>query len=538
MDCTSTIMDEHSARSAGTPRHDHGPWLDVEDVLDAAGVGGFAIDVTTQALVVDERARSLLGLPVTGTLRAADMVERVHPDDRRAVLDVLLELTTESRGSFAFRAIERGSDLRWLSARCYRRSSRASQDLIVGALTDITEERRRTGLGGDRTLYYLGLAVSEVARSSGEMLTLVKSCAGLARSNEPTNAASATDAWLDEIEAATAAHERAIEALLEACRPEPLRRSEYTAESLLRTSEPRLRRRLRDTQALRVRVHRSALVGVDAELFEQALEQLVSNAAEAAPGDATIGIELTVVEQDTRRSTLPRELSPGEYAVVTVVDGGPGMSPEVRIRAVAPHFTTKRDARHSGLGLPLCRIIASMHAGTLVLDGEGPGTRISLLLPCRSPVPKPSAADEAESTSQPYTVLVVEDEFLVRKLTTRILRGAGYRVLEAAGPEAALALALSDDESVDLIVSDVRMPGSSGPDLVRRLRALRPSIAALFVSGYATEILSEEGHLGSEVPLLAKPFLPEELLEHARRALAARPSRTGASSPPSSSLLS
>jgi CheY-like chemotaxis protein len=221
-------------------------------------------------------------------------------------------------------------------------------------------------------------------------------------------------------------------------------------------------------------------------------------------------------------SAQPVGLGPGEYVVINVSDEGAGMDAELVAHAMEPFYTTKPEGRGTGLGLPMVHGLARQCGGALVLDSEpGRGTRAGIHLPAAVSEPsdaglEPSSALVGERAAS-SCVLLVEDETTVRRLAARILRDAGYTVVEAGNGEDALRRAETLAESLDVVVSDVVMPALSGTALVRALRSERPELPVVLMSGYAND--AEGSPIPDDVVFLLKPFGRDRLCEAVERAL-------------------
>jgi CheY-like chemotaxis protein len=204
-----------------------------------------------------------------------------------------------------------------------------------------------------------------------------------------------------------------------------------------------------------------------------------------------------------------------------VRDTGVGMTPEVLAHVFEPFYTTKEIGRGTGLGLATVYGIVEQNGGTIrVESAPGQGAQFIVELPrargapatsTRPPGPVPAAGEE--------TVLVVEDERLVREVTVRVLARGGYRVLAASNATEALAAEASEQGPIHLLLTDVVMPGRDGRALAQEIRRRRPGIRVLFVSGYSDEVISRRGVLEEGTSLLAKPYRPGALLQQVRSVL-------------------
>jgi hypothetical protein len=205
----------------------------------------------------------------------------------------------------------------------------------------------------------------------------------------------------------------------------------------------------------------------------------------------------------------------GDQVRLRVSDSGRGMPPEVAERAFEPFFTTKASGEGTGLGLATVYGIVTQAGGEVALTSSpGLGTTVTVLLPIASSDFSEKSRENAPTNGRGETLLVVEDEAALRDVAGRILSGAGYRVLAAeCGPEA-LELAARHEGAIDLLLSDVVMPGMLGKELADRLVGVRPDTRVLYMSGYA-----QQGTLDPGVALLEKPFTAHDLLAAVRKRL-------------------
>ncbi|MCA1602312.1 MAG: PAS domain S-box protein [Acidobacteria bacterium] len=266
--------------------------------------------------------------------------------------------------------------------------------------------------------------------------------------------------------------------------------------------------------------------------LEQVLLNLTLNARDAMPDGGTLAIEtgFATLGRPEPGSSSAEPSPPGRYGVLTVRDTGNGMSPETLARIFEPFFTTKHLGEGTGLGLSTVYGIVRQLGGEIRVRSEpGTGTTFRIYLPlAESP-----AAAEADRPTEPLvagtgTVLVVEDEPVVRSLMVRALEVDGFQVLEAGHGQAALELLGSHRGAVDAVVVDVAMPIMGGRELAERLARSHPEIPVLLMSGYAADELVQQGLLPHDgVPLLPKPFLPEVLVQRVRALVGSVPSRAG-----------
>ncbi len=264
----------------------------------------------------------------------------------------------------------------------------------------------------------------------------------------------------------------------------------------------------------------------DAAQLESAVLNLALNARDAMPGGGRLTIELAnkVLDEDYSRGHA--EVVPGDYAMLAVSDTGCGMTPEVVARVFEPFFTTKPDGAGTGLGLAMVFGFVKQSGGHVKIysePGEGTTVRLYLPRPVGGALPAPAAARApVELPRGSATVLVVEDDPAVREIATAILGDLGYRVIEAADGEEALRAFGAHMADVDLLLTDVVLPGRlRGREVAERITAMRPEVRVLFMSGYTENSIVHNGRLDDGVQLIAKPFKREQLARRVAEVLGA-----------------
>ena len=266
-------------------------------------------------------------------------------------------------------------------------------------------------------------------------------------------------------------------------------------------------------------------VFADAGQLTQVLVNLAVNARDAMPdgGRLTIEAAIVVVSKETQRSD--RGVPDGRYVEFTISDTGCGMTPDVVARIFEPFFTTKGLGKGTGLGLSTVYGIAMRLGGGVLVESEpGRGTSFRVLVPEYS-TPAPAQAARAVAlppTTNSETILVVEDEHGVRQLVSRVLSRLGFQVLEAASGEEALSMSGARPEPIHLLLTDLVMTGISGREVAERLKAARPQMRVLFMSGYSEELDRLSAIDDGRATLMTKPFTPDILAKRVREALEGR----------------
>jgi two-component system cell cycle sensor histidine kinase/response regulator CckA len=264
-----------------------------------------------------------------------------------------------------------------------------------------------------------------------------------------------------------------------------------------------------------------ASVTADRGQVEQIVMNLAVNAQDAMPRGGTLTLETANIELGEHYARSHLGVEPGQYVVLTVTDTGTGITPQVRARLFEPFFTTKEVGRGTGLGLATVHAIVTRSRGSVSVDSEvGKGTSFKVYLP---------RADAAELVAEApsltarlhtgtETVLVVEDADGLRELTRRLLQRLGYTVLVAESAEEAFQL-FESNPSIHVVLTDVVMPGGSGPDLTSKLVERRPGLKVIYMSGYTDEAIVQHGVLKPGIAFLHKPFTSEALGRKVREVL-------------------
>jgi hypothetical protein len=274
------------------------------------------------------------------------------------------------------------------------------------------------------------------------------------------------------------------------------------------------------------------LVRADPGQLTQVLVNLAVNARDAMPHGGTLTLETRNVTLDETFAASHEGVRPGPHVMLSVSDTGAGMDAETQAHLFEPFFTTKEVGKGTGLGLATVYGIVRQSEGSVDMRSEpGNGSTFEICLP-RAPLGEGIAAGQvpiAALQKGHETILVVEDEASVRKLAVFVLERQGYAVLAADGPRRAEAIAAEHSGPIDLLLTDVVMPGGNGADLAVRMSMLRPAMKVLMMTGYAREAITDQGGLNDGIALIEKPFSPNLLLARVRMTIdaEARPTVAG-----------
>lgn len=270
-----------------------------------------------------------------------------------------------------------------------------------------------------------------------------------------------------------------------------------------------------------------ALISADTQQIGQVVMNLVVNARDAMPGGGTLTIETANVELGAEHV----DVIPGPHVALSVTDSGVGMTPEVRGRLFEPFFTTKDTGQGTGLGLSMVQAIARQSGGHVQVESQaGKGTTFTvyfprLVDPATAPVPEPTAPARSAVTGV-GTVLLAEDDRSVRRLVVTELTRRGFTVLEAEDGAAALEIFRKEGDRVDILVTDVVMPGMNGADLAKAAEALRPGLKILFISGHPERAGAGLDPTGV-TNLLMKPFTADTLASRIKEMITGRKEADG-----------
>jgi CheY-like chemotaxis protein len=289
----------------------------------------------------------------------------------------------------------------------------------------------------------------------------------------------------------------------------------FSLNSLITDSSKMLKRLLgEDIELVTVLDPNVGQVKADAGQMDQVILNLAVNARDAMPQGGTLTLETRHIVLDEVYAEKHLSLQPGSYVMLAISDTGCGMDAHTLSQIYEPFFTTKERGKGTGLGLPMVYGIVQQSGGSIWVYSEpGHGTTFKIYLP-RIEEPAVKAEEKRAEPDSPHgseTVLVVEDDDLVRQLTCQALRKYGYQVVEAANGGEAILACERHQRPIPLMVTDLVMPQMSGRELAVRLRALQPQMQVLYMSGYTDDAVIRHGLLDPAVYFLQKPFTPSAL---------------------------
>jgi two-component system, cell cycle sensor histidine kinase and response regulator CckA len=510
-----------SVRAAEALEH-HRTFL--EEAQGVAHIGSWVADLDgSDRLGWSAESHRIFGVPIgqfEGTSEA--FFRFVHPDDREIVRAASAASVTQGAlYDIVHRIVRSDGTVRWVHECAHPvRDAQGHRLRMIGTVQDITERRQlEDQLRQSQKMEAIGRLAGGIAHDLNNALTTIGGYAELALGEVEAGHPARAD--VEEIRRAAERAGSVTRQLLSFSRKQLLEPRLFDLNDTVTAIARLLSRLLGPDVSVRTRLADAALpVLGDPGQIEQAIINLAVNARDAMPSGGELLLTTTreTLDDESVRTRVP--MPAGEYIVLRVADTGHGMSRELQTRIFEPFFTTKDVGKGTGLGLSMVYGTLKQIGGFIFVDSEvDHGTTFHLYFPPGPP--KPSAAGppgrEDERRGQ-ETLLVVEDEPAVRNLVASALRHQGYHLLLAGSAEEALTVAEGHDGPIDLLLTDVTMPGQSGIELATLLVERRPGLPVIIMSGYTEEALDMPGTEGV-VAVLQKPFTPRDLRRRIRDVL-------------------
>jgi PAS domain S-box-containing protein len=525
----STLASVADHIALGIERHGNAEALQVAEermrfALQNANVGIWDMDYTTGVLRWSETSEAQYGLePGTfgGTFDA--FLERTHPDDRAAVLETV-EQAKKSGDDFTlqYRSIWPDGTVRHLNGAGRVLLGEHGEPLrAVGISLDVSERRLlEEQYQQAQKMEAVGRLAGGVAHDFNNLLTAILGYCELLLAD--LNPADPRKADITEIQKAGTRAARLTGQLLAFSSKQIIEPKLVDLNVLVGDIRTMLGRLIGEDVKIKVSLQPElAAVMADRGQLEQVIMNLAVNARDAMPHGGTLTIETANTELDENYAEAHLSVKPGSYVKLSVTDTGTGMTAQVQSRLFEPFFTTKEPGKGTGLGLATIHGIVARNGGTVHVYSEvGKGTSFSVYLPsadcAETVVEAPPLITERRTGTQ--TVMVVEDMDGLRELAKRLLERQGYAVLLAANASEAIEL-FERHPSIDVLLTDVVMPGASGPELTKQLVGQRATLKVIYMSGYTEEAIVHHGVLKPGIAFINKPFTSETLGRKIREVL-------------------
>jgi PAS domain S-box-containing protein len=483
--------------------------------LEAARVGIWDIDFKTGVLRWSEILEGLYGLrPGTfdGTREA--FIACVHPLDRDRMA-ASMGTANQSGADFSneYRTLWPDGTVRWLSgAGRIRLDADGTAVRGVGICQDITERRvLEEQYQQAQKMEAVGQLAGGIAHDFNNLLTVILGTCELLQADLRPDHPHLAD--ISEIQIAGTRAAGLTRQLLAFSRKQIIEPVILDLNAVVSGIKEMLGRLIGENVTIALHLAPAqACVLADRGQVEQVMMNLAVNARDAMPNGGTLTIETASVELDEHYAATHPAATPGPHIVLTMTDSGTGMTPEVQARLFEPFFTTKEPGKGTGLGMATVDGVVSRCGGSVGVYSEvGRGTSFRVYFPRvvggLVVEARPSALRRSPGGE---TVLVVEDAGGLRELAKRLLERQGYAVLVAADAEQAMQI-FAANPAIDVLLTDVVMPGGSGPELTARLAAQRPDLKVIYMSGYTEDAIVHHGVVDSGVAFLHKPFTAETL---------------------------
>ena len=479
-----------------------------------AGVGSWERDYRTSELFWSEETYRLYGLDGSTSITFDAASAMIVPEDRDKVLQAAAT-TVRTGGPFfvRHRIVRADGQVRLLSNRGESVVDASGRTVrILGTVHDVTdEEAEQDRLQRAQQIESMGRLAGGLAHDLNNLLTVIGGHAGLLAIGADERALESTRAIVKAVDRAASL----MRQLLAVGRREVLQPTSIDVNRLLESEKISFRRVLPPGVIFQYALGDDLPAGFfDQAKLEQALLNMILNARDAVAGEGTVRVETSVRVLDTEYAASRVEVLPGQYVCITISDDGCGMSPEVLARALEPFYSTKPREQGTGLGLSTSAGVLSQSGGHLSLTSEeNRGTSVNIYIP----VSELAEIQPDESKVLPRiigrgTVLVAEDDDQVRELVVAALEASGFRVIATVDGTDAARAASEHEGVIDLLITDVSMPGSGGHELAETVAASRPGIEVLYVSGYTENSVVLRGIVSHDINFLAKPFAVKDLL--------------------------
>ncbi|MFZ0758835.1 MAG: PAS domain S-box protein [Candidatus Sulfotelmatobacter sp.] len=447
--------------------------------------------------------------------------------DRPDEIPEILEKITRGESIEHYESVRLAKDGRRLDVSISVSPIRNAAGDIVGASAiarDITAQKRAEGqLRQSQKMEAIGRLAGGVAHDFNNVLGIINACAEFLRDRIDPGAEPSL--YVENIKKAIERGRSLTRQLLAFSRTSAIQPRVLDLNERLRDISKLLRPLLgEDVEILIVPKTPSAIVEADPGQLDQIVVNLAVNARDAMPHGGKLILETGAVKFDETFAEQQHAIEPGKYVMLTVSDTGSGMDEAIVSRIFEPFFTTKEAGKGTGLGLATVYGIVKQSGGHILVYSEpGHGTTFKIYLPSAEHKIGVGSKPESETVSPKRhgsTILLVEDDEIMRSLTRKLLEEHGYTVIQASDGRSALEWAESHPDQFDLLLTDVMMRRMSGPELAERLSASHPILKVVYMSGYTGELMANRDVLRHGVTLLEKPFSRSDLLKTINSALA------------------
>jgi PAS domain S-box-containing protein len=496
----------------------------LELVLQATGLGPWDWDLTTNTTVFWPEWKRQIGYePDEIPNRYEEWESRLHPEDRERVLAALRAYLNGRQPEYAleFRLRHKNGTYRWIYTRGVAlRDATGRQTHMIGCHVDITERKQlEEQYRQSQKMQAIGQLAGGIAHDFNNLLVAIHGYAELV--SEELGPSHRSHGDLEEIRSAAWTAANLTRQLLAFSRRQILQPQVLDLNRVLERTKQLLDRTVGENIAIVMKLSATGRVTADPGQIEQVILNLAVNARDAMLNGGRLIIETADAELDADYVAQHPGASGGRHVRISVSDTGTGMDEETRARLFEPFFTTKPPGRGTGLGLATVYGIVKQSGGSIRVYSEpGRGSTFRIYLPVTTAaLQAPPPAIDTDRLRGTESILVLEDQAEVRWSIEKTLKRFGYRPIVAAdGAEARAAVAVVD-RPVDLMLTDVVLPGASGREIAKQVTSLFPSMRVLYMSGYTADVIDHHGALEPGLAFIQKPFSGSELLLRVRQVL-------------------
>ena len=491
----------------------------------SAHLGIWDWDIQADQVIWDDRMYELYGLEREGDAHGIGRWQNcLHPDDRETALAAMRSALQEtSEFEVEHRVVQPDGTLKHVKASgVVIRDGAGKAVRMIGVNQDITRQKTlEEQLRQAQKMEAIGQFAGGIAHDFNNILTAIFGFASLIQLKMPEE-----DPLRFNVDQVLAAAERAAgltQSLLTFSRKQVLNLRPVSLNEIIGKVDKFLGRIIGEDIKLQTLFKGDDIVvQADSGQIEQVLLNLATNARDAMPQGGILSVVTETVEIDQEYIDFYGYGLPGAYARMTISDSGTGMDAQTKKRIFDPFFTTKEVGKGTGLGLSIVYGIVKQHKGFINVYSEpGRGTTFSIYLPLanRELLVKTEPTDMAYPKGGSETILMAEDDSLVRELSKTVLTEYGYTVIEATNGEEALQKFLENRDSIRLLLLDVVMPKKNGKEVHEEIKKMGANVKVIFLSGYPAEMVNDTGLLGQGAQLIMKPVHPQHLLRTIREEL-------------------
>ena len=488
-----------------------------QQYLDIAGVMLVALGKDGTVNLINKKGCQILGHAAEEEIIGRNWFDNFIPEEMkseiREVFDELMNTSSSEVQYFENAVLTKNGTVRMVA--WHNTLLTNDEGDTVGTLSsgeDITENRQlEEQLFQSQKMEAIGRLAGGIAHDFNNLLTAIIGYTDIIARD--TGVKEKHRSYVEEIKKSAERAATLTQQLLAFSRKQIMQPKVMNLNTMLKNTKNMLQRMIGEDIAFKLTLGDPiGMIKVDPGKIEQVVINLAVNARDAMPNGGSLEIETMNTSLDSSFCALHKGSHPGEYVLLSVHDSGKGIDEETMKHIFEPFFTTKEIGKGTGLGLATVYGIVRQSGGYIDIQSrEGSGTTVAIFLPRIDESPK--AADKKEMTAvkgKNETVLFVEDDDMVRNMVSAVLKQYGYNVIEAENGSVAITHC-EREQKIDLMITDVVMPGTSGPELVRQISTLQPDMKVLYVSGYTDEAIVHHGVLDENTPFLQKPFTPQKL---------------------------